>query len=234
MSTKGNLMFRNKYNIASFLVATMTAVVVWQGRGERPETACAVPSNEVAAMRSVAQPDEASSQADELFPVGQGLVQPVEYRAPANGGLPATGTSKLAGVIQTADESLPGTARVLPAIVHPQMHSTETELAAANSCSSCRPGMPCAECGADRSPPRGQISASGGSPGNGQAFAMQGFQPYRNHVCQGSECGCRRQITGVDGAICLGSGEPDWGMRGPIPWEMFAQGEYVGPPGLVI
>ena len=37
------------------------------------------------------------------------------------------------------------------------------------------------------------------------------------------------QITGVDSAICLGSGEPDWGMRGPIPWEMFAQGEYVGP-----
>ena len=129
-------------------------------------------------MRSVAQPDEASSQADESFPVVQGLVQPVEYRVPATCRLPATGTSKLAGVIQTADESLPGTARVLPAIVHPQMPSTETELAAANSCSSCRPGMPCADCGAGHAITE-SVHRQRRQPGNGQAFGMQRFQPLR-------------------------------------------------------
>jgi polysaccharide export outer membrane protein len=36
-------------------------------------------------------------------------------------------------------------------------------------------------------------------------------------------------ITGVDSAACVPCGEPAWHLRGPIPWEIFAQGEYVGP-----
>ncbi len=54
-------------------------------------------------------------------------------------------------------------------------------------------------------------------------------RPLKSCVCADQECGCRRQITGVDSAICTGAGEPDWGMRGPLPWEAFAQGEYIGP-----
>lgn len=36
-------------------------------------------------------------------------------------------------------------------------------------------------------------------------------------------------VTGVDSAACLSCGEPNWAMRGPLPWDMFAFGEYVGP-----
>ena len=36
-------------------------------------------------------------------------------------------------------------------------------------------------------------------------------------------------IVGVDGPQCGPCGEAHWGSRHPIPWEVFAQGEYVGP-----
>lgn len=43
-------------------------------------------------------------------------------------------------------------------------------------------------------------------------------------------CGdaCHPQVSGVD---CLsgGCGEPTWRHAGPIPWQVFAQGEYIGP-----
>lgn len=36
-------------------------------------------------------------------------------------------------------------------------------------------------------------------------------------------------VTGVDSGACLSCGEPNWSMRGPIPWDLFAHGEYLGP-----
>lgn len=36
-------------------------------------------------------------------------------------------------------------------------------------------------------------------------------------------------ITGVDSAQCSPCGELRWDARGPLPWEMFAHGEYIGP-----
>lgn len=39
-------------------------------------------------------------------------------------------------------------------------------------------------------------------------------------------------ISGVDSAQCRQCGEPGWTARGPIPWELFAQGEYIGPSRL--
>ena len=39
----------------------------------------------------------------------------------------------------------------------------------------------------------------------------------------------RGVVTGVDSAACLSCGEPNWTMRGPIPWDLFSYGEYIGP-----
>ena len=41
-------------------------------------------------------------------------------------------------------------------------------------------------------------------------------------------------ICGVDCRMCVpGGGEPHWDASHPIPWEVFAQGEYVGPARVV-
>jgi polysaccharide export outer membrane protein len=45
-------------------------------------------------------------------------------------------------------------------------------------------------------------------------------------LCQ--YCG-PRPFTGVDSATCNPCGEPDWTNMRHLPWEFFAQGEYVGP-----
>ena len=47
-------------------------------------------------------------------------------------------------------------------------------------------------------------------------------------------CGdaCDRPISGVDCRSGNGCGEPHWNAWGPIPWQAFAQGEYVGPARL--
>lgn len=36
-------------------------------------------------------------------------------------------------------------------------------------------------------------------------------------------------VTGIDSATPVCCGEATWSMRGPIPWEALAQGEYIGP-----
>jgi polysaccharide export outer membrane protein len=41
--------------------------------------------------------------------------------------------------------------------------------------------------------------------------------------------GCNPPISGVDCRMGNGCGEPHWNDWGPIPWQAFAQGEYVGP-----
>ena len=80
-------------------------------------------------------------------------------------------------------------------------------------------------------------------------LALSGLQgsSYANGCsCQSVPCACNRSahcrcgrpiqpgfpniITGVDSAQCRQCGEPGWTARGPIPWELFAQGEYIGPP----
>ena len=49
----------------------------------------------------------------------------------------------------------------------------------------------------------------------------------------GVDCGCgscaTRVVTGVDSGICVGCEEPTWAMRGPVPWEHYSYGEYIGP-----
>lgn len=42
-------------------------------------------------------------------------------------------------------------------------------------------------------------------------------------------CGAPSVVTGVDSGACLNCGEPNWAMRGPLPWDLFAHGEYLGP-----
>ena len=67
----------------------------------------------------------------------------------------------------------------------------------------------------------------------GQLF--QSAQPCQ--ACQGCEQpGCQQPINfaapfpiwGVDSAAGCGCGEVGWDARGMIPWQEFAQGEYVG------
>ena len=48
----------------------------------------------------------------------------------------------------------------------------------------------------------------------------------RNTTCGD---GCNPPISGVDCRMGNGCGEPHWNDWGPIPWQAFAQGEYVGP-----
>ena len=43
---------------------------------------------------------------------------------------------------------------------------------------------------------------------------------------------CQPPIQGVDCLNGTGCGEPHWNSWGPIPWQAFAQGEYVGPSRL--
>jgi polysaccharide export outer membrane protein len=40
---------------------------------------------------------------------------------------------------------------------------------------------------------------------------------------------CCGTLEGVDCGVCGGGGEAQWSHSSPIPWEVFAQGEYVGP-----
>jgi polysaccharide biosynthesis/export protein len=40
---------------------------------------------------------------------------------------------------------------------------------------------------------------------------------------------CHPDIQGVDCLMGTGCGEPRWNCWGPIPWQAFGQGEYVGP-----
>ena len=51
--------------------------------------------------------------------------------------------------------------------------------------------------------------------------------------CCGAAGGCqtcaKSVVTGVDSGVCLPCGEPNWAMRGPLPWDLFAYGEYIGP-----
>src|SRR5262245_50074139 len=43
---------------------------------------------------------------------------------------------------------------------------------------------------------------------------------------------CQPDVQGVDCAAGTGCGELHWRAWGPIPWQAFGQGEYVGPPRL--
>lgn len=52
--------------------------------------------------------------------------------------------------------------------------------------------------------------------------------------CNTGTCGdaCERRIDGVDCRFGDGCGELKWNSWGPIPWQAFAQGEYIGPARL--
>lgn len=61
-------------------------------------------------------------------------------------------------------------------------------------------------------------------------------QPGASAPCTtcGSGCvnPCQPPIQGIDCAMGNGCGEPHWNAWGPIPWQAFGQGEYVGPARL--
>ncbi|MEQ8789916.1 MAG: polysaccharide biosynthesis/export family protein [Pirellulaceae bacterium] len=70
-------------------------------------------------------------------------------------------------------------------------------------------------------------------PSYPQSITVEPFANGEIQLCQavcGPECspGCRL-FTGVDCQTCNPCGEANWTDQRPIPWEMFAQGEYVGP-----
>jgi polysaccharide export outer membrane protein len=54
------------------------------------------------------------------------------------------------------------------------------------------------------------------------------FEPMAMPYCGN----CQVPIHGVDCLQGNGCGEPHWNAWGPIPWQSFAQGEYVGPSRL--
>lgn len=47
------------------------------------------------------------------------------------------------------------------------------------------------------------------------------FSPAAPNPIYGVDC--------LDGNCCSKGGEAGWGAMGPVPWQMYAQGEYVGP-----
>src|SRR5687768_13516098 len=57
----------------------------------------------------------------------------------------------------------------------------------------------------------------------------QEFASAQTIPCAGA---CNPPISGVDCLMGNGCGEPRWNAWGPIPWQAFAQGEYVGPARL--
>lgn len=69
--------------------------------------------------------------------------------------------------------------------------------------------------------------------GRGGGCARCSLNSGRKCNRQNGQCDCRycakKMVTGVDSGACLSCGEPNWSMRGPIPWDLFAQGEYLGP-----
>jgi len=65
------------------------------------------------------------------------------------------------------------------------------------------------------------------APGEQQTVVL--CQGLVAEPCQGA---CQPPIFGVDCAMGNGCGEAQWNHWGPIPWQAFAQGEYVGPSRL--
>ena len=61
---------------------------------------------------------------------------------------------------------------------------------------------------------------------------IQLCQAYGPAPCNTCGDACERRIDGVDCRMGDGCGEPRWNNWGPIPWQAFAQGEYIGPARL--
>ena len=61
---------------------------------------------------------------------------------------------------------------------------------------------------------------------------IQLCQHYGPAPCAPCGDACERRIDGVDCRSGDGCGEPRWNNWGPIPWQAFAQGEYIGPARL--
>jgi polysaccharide export outer membrane protein len=57
-------------------------------------------------------------------------------------------------------------------------------------------------------------------------------QPPGPAPCTACVNPCQPPIQGVDCSMGNGCGEPHWNAWGPIPWQAFGQGEYVGPARL--
>jgi polysaccharide export outer membrane protein len=54
------------------------------------------------------------------------------------------------------------------------------------------------------------------------------LRPSNLRLCQALGPAAPHPIWGVDSLVTCGRGEPGWDARGPIPWQAYAQGEYVG------
>jgi polysaccharide export outer membrane protein len=70
---------------------------------------------------------------------------------------------------------------------------------------------------------------------NNEAVRFSAIEPSRRqiqahniHLCQALGPAAPHPIWGVDSTIGCGQGEVTWKARGPVDWQSFAQGEYVG------
>lgn len=66
------------------------------------------------------------------------------------------------------------------------------------------------------------------SPLNPRPSDPPTLDPSTIHLCQSLGPAAPYPIWGVDSLAGGGCGEPGWDARGPIPWQTYAQGEYVG------
>jgi polysaccharide export outer membrane protein len=79
---------------------------------------------------------------------------------------------------------------------------------------------------------QGNERAAFEAPAEASSLAIQLCQAYGPAPCDACGDACQRRIDGVDCRFGDGCGEPRWNTWGPIPWQAFAQGEYIGPARL--
>ncbi|QDU97083.1 polysaccharide biosynthesis/export family protein [Lignipirellula cremea] len=124
-----------------------------------------------------------------------------------------------------------------PSVVSTAQHSSAASVVMATPASHMRPIVAAAD-GSDagkittaHKPIATETAASQSTPGDAQSAAWFVVPEMRTQIqlCQALGPAAPYCIEGVDSADACGCGEMNWGAMKPIPWQAFAQGEYVGP-----